>query len=70
MNGDCFCVIDYNQFIAFHQKHHAKASLAVTLMPDARDYGTSKSPPITLLKHLKKNSQSSRRHLLIPDVLF
>ena len=40
MNGDCFCVIDYNRLIAFHQKHDAKASIAVTLMPDARDYGT------------------------------
>ena len=40
MNGDCFCVIDYNRLIAFHQKQKAKASLAVTLMPDARDYGT------------------------------
>ena len=40
MNGDCFCVIDYNRFIAFYQKHKAHAALAVTLMPDARDYGT------------------------------
>jgi len=40
MNGDCFCVIDYNQLIAYHQKHKSKATLAVTLMPDARDYGT------------------------------
>jgi D-glycero-alpha-D-manno-heptose 1-phosphate guanylyltransferase len=40
MNGDCFCVIDYNQFIAFHQKQHSKATLGVTLMPDAREYGT------------------------------
>jgi len=40
MNGDCFCVIDYNRFLAFHLKNHSKASLAVTLMPDARDYGT------------------------------
>ena len=40
MNGDCFCVIDYKNLIAFHQQHKAKASLAVTLMPDARDYGT------------------------------
>ena len=40
MNGDCFCVIDYKCLIAFHQKQKAKATLAVTLMPDARDYGT------------------------------
>jgi NDP-sugar pyrophosphorylase family protein len=40
MNGDCFCVIDYHKFIAFYQQHKAKAVLAVTVMPDARDYGT------------------------------
>ena len=40
MNGDCFCVIDYQRLVAFHQKKKAKASLAVTLMPDAREYGT------------------------------
>jgi D-glycero-alpha-D-manno-heptose 1-phosphate guanylyltransferase len=45
MNGDCFCVIDYNRFIAFHQKQSAKATLAVTLMPDARDYGTIEIAP-------------------------
>lgn len=40
MNGDCFCVIDYNQMIAFHQKRQANATIAVTQVPDARDYGT------------------------------
>ena len=40
MNGDCFCVIDYNRLIAFHQEKGSKATLAVTLMSDARDYGT------------------------------
>jgi len=40
MNGDCFCVIDYRRLIDFHQKQRSKATLAVTLMPDARDYGT------------------------------
>ncbi len=40
MNGDCFCVIDYNQLIAFHLKQQAKATLAVTKIDDARDYGT------------------------------
>jgi len=40
MNGDCFCVIDYKSFIAFHQKQKSKATLAVTLLSDARDYGT------------------------------
>jgi len=40
MNGDCFCVIDYKRLIAFHQKQKAQVTLAVTLMTDARDYGT------------------------------
>ncbi|MBF0569941.1 MAG: nucleotidyltransferase, partial [Candidatus Omnitrophica bacterium] len=30
----------YNRLAAFHQQHKSKATLAVTLMPDARDYGT------------------------------
>jgi len=40
MNGDCFCVIDYKHLIANHKKNKAKATLAVTSVPDARDYGT------------------------------
>ncbi len=40
MNGDCFCVIDYNALITSHQHHKAKATIAVTMMPDAREYGT------------------------------
>ena len=40
MNGDCFCVIDYNHLIDFHMKHNAKATIAVTCLEDARDYGT------------------------------
>ncbi|MBF0512427.1 MAG: NTP transferase domain-containing protein, partial [Candidatus Omnitrophica bacterium] len=45
MNGDCFCVIDYQKMIEFHQQKHARATLAVTLMPDARDYGTIEIDP-------------------------
>lgn len=40
MNGDCFCVIDYNQMIAFHTAQRSKATLAVTRLDDAREYGT------------------------------
>ncbi len=40
MNGDCFCVIDYNQLIDTHLKNYANATLAVTMMDDAREYGT------------------------------
>ncbi len=40
MNGDCFCVIDYNKLIDFHRRNHANATLAVTRMDDAREYGT------------------------------
>src|SRR5271156_2985194 len=45
MNGDCFCVIDYKKFVAFHQKQKSKATLAVTLVPDAREYGTIEIGP-------------------------
>ena len=45
MNGDCFCVIDYKTLVASHQRNGAKATLAVTNMPDARDYGTIEINP-------------------------
>jgi D-glycero-alpha-D-manno-heptose 1-phosphate guanylyltransferase len=40
MNGDCFCVIDYNALIASHKKHKANATIAITSLPDVRDYGS------------------------------
>ena len=40
LNGDCFCVIDYNRMVSFHQQHKAKATIAITKIDDARDYGT------------------------------
>ena len=40
MNGDCFCVIDYNALIAAHMKHKANATIAITKLPDVRDYGS------------------------------
>ena len=43
MNGDCFCVIDYNALIRAHQSKSAQATIAVTQVPDARDYGTIES---------------------------
>jgi D-glycero-alpha-D-manno-heptose 1-phosphate guanylyltransferase len=40
MNGDCFCVIDYNRLVAFHRKQKAQATIAMTKIDDAREYGT------------------------------
>ncbi len=40
MNGDCFCVINYNALIAAHRRHKAKATIAITSLPDVRDYGS------------------------------
>ena len=40
LNGDCFCVVDYNRMVSFHQQHKAQATIAVTKLEDARDYGT------------------------------
>jgi NDP-sugar pyrophosphorylase family protein len=40
MNGDCFCVINYNDLIAAHRKHKANATIAITELPDIRDYGS------------------------------
>lgn len=54
MNGDCFCVIDYNRLIAFHQGQKSKATLAVTVMPDARDYGTIEIAPDKTIQAFKE----------------
>ncbi len=62
MNGDCFCVIDYNRLIAAHLQHQAKATLAVTRMPDARDYGTiaiSSSGAITAFKEKQPEAREA-----------
>jgi D-glycero-alpha-D-manno-heptose 1-phosphate guanylyltransferase len=40
MNGDCFCVINYNDLITVHRKHKASATIAITELPDVRDYGS------------------------------
>jgi len=40
MNGDCFCVIDYNELIAVHGKDKANATIAIANLPDVRDYGS------------------------------
>jgi D-glycero-alpha-D-manno-heptose 1-phosphate guanylyltransferase len=40
MNGDCFCVIDYKSLIGFHRQHKAEATIAITSVDDAREYGT------------------------------
>jgi D-glycero-alpha-D-manno-heptose 1-phosphate guanylyltransferase len=40
MNGDCFCVIDYNALIAAHRRHKANATIAITNLSDVREYGS------------------------------
>jgi D-glycero-alpha-D-manno-heptose 1-phosphate guanylyltransferase len=40
MNGDCFCVIDYKALIAAHRGHKANATIAITKLPDVREYGS------------------------------
>jgi D-glycero-alpha-D-manno-heptose 1-phosphate guanylyltransferase len=40
MNGDCFCVINYNALIAEHKKSKANSTIAITKIPDVRDYGS------------------------------
>jgi D-glycero-alpha-D-manno-heptose 1-phosphate guanylyltransferase len=60
MNGDCFCVIDYNCFISFHKKHRARATLAVTLMPDARDYGTIEISSDRTIEAFKEKQPEAR----------
>ena len=60
MNGDCFCVIDYKALIAYHQRNHAQATLAVTRMPDARDYGTIEIAPTGTIEAFKEKQPIER----------
>ncbi len=64
MNGDCFCVIDYNALIAAHQKEKAKATIAVTMMPDARDYGTIEIDEKGRIKAFKEKIPVERSALI------
>ena len=45
MNGDCFCVIDYKGMVEAHRRKAAQATIAVTRVQDARDYGTIEFNP-------------------------
>lgn len=40
MNGDCFCPVDYAQFLEFHRKKKTEASLVVATTPERKDYGS------------------------------
>ena len=60
MNGDCFCVIDYKKMIAQHKKNKAKATIAVTLVPDVRDYGTIVLGPEGLIEAFKEKQPEPR----------
>ena len=69
LNGDCFCVVDYNRLIAFHNARKAKATIAVTPVEDARDYGTIKFNAEKKITAFKEKSASAKaladRHPLI-----
>ncbi len=40
MNGDCFCALDYREFLKFHLTRKNIATLSVSKIDDSRDYGT------------------------------
>jgi len=40
MNGDSFCAIDYCKMLDFHLSHQARASIAISKVHDAQDYGS------------------------------
>ena len=60
MNGDCFCVIDYKSLAACHHRQRSKATLAVTLMPDAREYGTIEIAEDRSIKAFKEKQPIER----------
>lgn len=62
MNGDCFCVIDYNKLIAFHRASLAIATIAVTRIDDPKEYGTIEldmNKQITVFKEKQPHAQSA-----------
>lgn len=60
MNGDCFCTIDYNKLVAFHRANHANATVAVTRVDDARDYGTIEFDAAHKIKAFKEKQPQLR----------
>ncbi len=40
MNGDCFCSLNYCDFLKFHLAKESAATLSVAKIADSRDYGT------------------------------
>ncbi len=40
MNGDSFCELDFEKFWQFHLNKESEASLVLSLVPDARRFGT------------------------------
>lgn len=40
MNGDCFCSLNYQEFLKFHLAKESAATLSVAKIADSRDYGT------------------------------
>lgn len=59
MNGDCFCVIDYGQLIARHVSRKAAATIAVTRLDDAREYGTIEIGADGRIEAFKEKSASA-----------
>ncbi len=50
MNGDCFCALDYQEFLKFHLARKNIATLSVSKIADSRDYGTIVLGPKDLIK--------------------
>ena len=40
LNGDCFCLLSYKDFLQFHRTNKSSATLSVAKIKDSRDYGT------------------------------
>jgi NDP-sugar pyrophosphorylase family protein len=62
LNGDCFCVVDYNVLVSAHQQRNAKATIAITKLEDAREYGTievDEQKRITAFKEKQPVAQSA-----------
>ena len=59
MNGDCFCVIDYQKLLERHAAQKAAATIAITKVDDAREYGTIEVDAQGRIKAFKEKSASA-----------
>jgi NDP-sugar pyrophosphorylase family protein len=59
LNGDTFCDIDFNRFIAWHRQAHSKASIVLVYKEDVSRFGSVKTDSNErIIQFYEKNNRS------------